>query len=177
MSDDERPDAPAALADEHVLKLARLFGEHPAWRSAAALLADEATSAVGFRHRPGEAWRLVRRDGRTELLRGVDPDPDLAFRFTRRSVERLQAVRGGIGDFAVALFELAIDADDEVRVEIRVRAPFRRLLRRGYVTLLLRAGPKVAAFGAAHGVHSLAGLRRIVVEMRGRPREPWEGGS
>lgn len=152
-----------------------MFHEHPAWCAAAAFLADDATSAVWFRHRPGEAWRLVRRDGRTELERGGDPDPDLAFRFTPPAVDRLAAVRGGVGEFAVALFALALEEDADARVEIRVRAPFWRLLRRGYVTLLLRAGPKVAAFGAAHGVHSLAGLRRLVREARARPVDSWEG--
>ncbi len=161
--------------DPTVATLAQLFREHPAWCAAAAHLRDDASSAVWFRHLPGRPWRLVRHAGRSELLAGREPDPDLVFRFTPAAVERLAGVSGGVGDFAVALFELLAEGDPERRVDLRVAAPFARLARRGYVTLLLRAGPAVAAYGVSRGVRGLADLRRLVVSHRSRDPAPWEG--
>jgi hypothetical protein len=166
----------AGAEDAAIERLARLFREHPAWVEAARLLAPEATSSVYFRHRPREPWRLEHRQGQTRLLPGASPDPDLVFRFTPASIERLAAARGGIGDFALELFALALEQDPEARVEIRVAAPFSRLLRRGYVRLLLAAGPRLAALGASHGVRTPGALRRLVAQLRSRGPEEWEEG-
>ena len=48
-----------------------------------------------------------------------------------------------MGDFAVTLFETMISDDPDLRVGFRVVAPFGRLVRRGYLALLVRGGPKV----------------------------------
>jgi hypothetical protein len=161
------------VPDEWVERLARLFAEHPAWVAAARRLAPEATSGVFFRHLPGKAFRLEQDAGGTRLLPGAARDPDLVFRFPPRSVERLEAVRGGIGEFAVELFSLMIEEDPEARVDFRVAADFSRLVRRGYLALLLAAGPRVLAFGAAHGIRTLGALRRFAAGLRRGP-EPWE---
>jgi len=161
-------------SDPTVRMLARLFREHPAWRHAAAHIREGSTSRVFFRHRPGEPWHLERREGETRLEPGDADDPDFAFRFTPRAVERLSAVEGGVGRFAVALFELILAEDDELRVGFRVVAPLRRLVWRGYLRLLLAAGPEVAAFGARHGVGGLSDLRRVVAQARRQAPAPWE---
>lgn len=163
-----------APPDEWIDRLARLFREHPAWRAAARHLAADATSTVFFRQRPGEAWHLEHRSGRTRLLPGAARDPDFVFRFTPASVVRLEAVTGGIGDFAVELFTLMTEEDPEAHVDFRIAASFYRLARRGYVQLLVAAGPRVVAFGAANGVHGLGALRRFVAQLRGRGHAPWE---
>lgn len=164
----------ASEADETIERLARLFLDHPAWMAAAGRLTPAATSTVYFSQRPGEAWRLEQREGRTLLLPGAASDPDFVFRFTPLSVGRLEAVRGGIGDFAVALFELILEDDPDVRVGFRIAAGFGRLTRRGYVKLLAAAGPRVLVFGARHGVYTLRGLRRFVADLVSRGPEPWE---
>lgn len=160
--------------DEVVGELARLFLEHPAWIEAGSRIREGASSNVYFRHRPGEGWTLVRRAGESRLEPGPDSDPDFVFRFTPASVQRLAAVRGGVGDFAVALFSLIVEEDAAQRVEFRVAAPFLRLVRRGYLALLLSAGPKVVAFGAARGVRTLAALREQVRASRTRGPFDWE---
>lgn len=160
--------------DEHVTRLARLFREHPAWVQAAARLEPAATSAVFFSHRPGETWHLERREGETLLLPAAPRDADFAFRFTPAAVERLAAVQGDSGEFAVALFRLMGEEDERLRIGFRVRAPFFRLVRRGYLGLLASGGAPVLAYGASHGIRTLATLRRLVEEsVRGQP-EPWE---
>jgi hypothetical protein len=156
-------------------RLARLFREHPAWTAAARRLVPQATSTVYFRHRPGEAWRLEQREGVTRLLPGAAADPDFVFRFTEGSIARLEAVRGGVGDFAVELFTLITEDDPDVRVGFRIVAGFPRLVRRGYLGLLLAAGPRVVAFGASHGIRTLGALRRFVAQVRDRTPESWEG--
>lgn len=155
-------------------RLAELFRRHPAWVSAARSIADEATSRVYFTHRPGEAWRLEKRGGETLLLPGAGADPDFCFRFSPGAIERLAAVGGGIGDFAVELLGLVVETDPALHVDLRIAAPFERLARRGYLGLLLRGGPRVLAFGAARGVRSLFALRRVVVGMVDHAPAPWE---
>jgi hypothetical protein len=153
-------------ADPTVRTLAELFRRHPAWVRAAGYIAKGAESAVSFSHLPGRSWRLVRRGGESLLLRGRARGPDFAFRFTPAAVARLAAVRGDIGDFAVELFGRILEPREERGMGFRVIAPFSRLVRRGYVRLLLAAGPEVVRFGASRGVTTLQDLRRFVAARR-----------
>ncbi len=167
-------DPEAYREDEAVTRLARMFLENPAWADAAKRIAADATSSIFFSHRPGEPWRLERQRGRTLLLPGAASDPDFVFRFTPASIERLCAIDGGIGHFAVALFGLIAEQNPRLRVDFRVAAPFRRLVRRGYLRLLAVGGLRVLAFGAARGVRTPAELRRLVERVRQREPEAWE---
>ncbi len=168
---------PSPAPDAAIERLATLFREHEAWIAAARQLDAQSSSGVYFSHRPGEAWRLVFRDGGARLEPGAAADPDLVFRFTPASVERLSGVPGGMGEFAVTLFELMLEDDAELRVGFRIVAGFGRLTWRGYVRLLLAAGPKVLAFGASHGVGSLGALRRFVAQLRANGPAEWESGN
>ena len=163
--------------DEWIERLARLYRDHPAWKSAARRLVAAATSTVYFSHRAGEPWHLEQRDGQTLLLPGAAMDPDFVFRFTPSAIERLEAVTGGIGEFAVELFTLITEADSDRGVGFRIVASFPRLLRRGYVGLLLAAGPRVVAFGATHGIRTVGALRRFVAQLRDSGPADWETGS
>jgi len=164
-----------SATDPTVRSLATLFRDHPAWARAARHLAGRAESAVFFTHLPGRPWRLVRRRGETLLLDGRAHDPDFAFRFSPAAVDRLGAIAtDDIGDFAVALFECIVDPDESRAVGLRIVAPFARLVRRGYVRLLLAAGPKLIAFGTGRGVHTLGELRRFVARMRRQRPAEWE---
>lgn len=165
---------PSPEPDAHVERLAELFRAHPVWCAAARRISAESTSNVFFRHRPGEAFRLVRRAGESVLEPGPAADPDLAFCFPPAAIAALEATLGGVDDFALALFRLMLEADPEQRVELRVIAPFTRLLRRGYVGLLLRGGPRLLRFGAEHGVRNAAELRRIIQTVRSATPRPWE---
>jgi hypothetical protein len=160
--------------DPWIARLARLFREHPAWREAARFIDSRAASNIFFTHLPGQAWHLERRGEETLLLPGAAPDPDFVFRFAPGAIERLEAVRGEAGDFAAELFLLALAEDRETRVDLRVAAGFPRLLRRGYVRLLLAAGPRVRALGAAHGIAGLADLARLVAHTRRVDVDSWE---
>jgi len=157
-------------ADEWAVRLARLFAEHPAWVAAARRLSGEATSSVFFTHLPGAPWRLETRAGGVVLRPGAAADPDLVFRFSPESIAALESVDGGIGDFAVALFEQIVDG----AVDLRIRAGFGRLVMRGYVKLLFAAGPPVVAFGATHGIRTLGALRRFVADLRAQGAADWE---
>jgi len=161
-------------ADPHVERLARLFREQPAWRVAARHVSDDATSRVLFTHLPGERWHLARRGGESLLLPGDAPDPDFVFRFSPAAINRLAGMSGSIGHFAVELFGLIVGEEPEAPIDLRIAAPFGRLVRRGYVRLLAAAGWRVLAFGTRHGVRSLAQLRRLVVRLAKRPPATWE---
>jgi hypothetical protein len=166
--------AEQGIADPHVARLAACYREHPAWREAARRLSADASSAVYFSHRPGEAWHLCQLDDAAELRPGRAGDPDLAFCFTPGAIERVASIRGGVGDFAVALFECIASEDPELRVGFRVVAPLTCLLRRGYVGLIVAAGPKVVAYGARRGIRTLVQLRRLVQESRATGPAEWE---
>jgi hypothetical protein len=159
--------------DPTVSELAKLFAKHPAWLEASSRVSERSTSDVYFRHRPGEVWHLTRRGGRPQLKTGPAADPDFVFRFSPGAVRRLASVSGGIGDFAVELFSLFAEVEP-LRVDFRVVAPLRRLMARGYLRLLLAAGPRVAALGARHGVRSLWGLRARVAGSRSEGSFEWE---
>jgi len=130
---------------------------------------------VFFTHLPGRRWHLVRRRGETVLVEEPASHPDFAFRFTPAAVERLAALEtDDVGDFAVELFTCVLEDRESQRVDFRILAPFTTLVRRGYVGLLLAAGPKLVAFGAARGVRTIGELRRLVARMREEGRAEWE---
>lgn len=166
---------PPAADDPHVDRLARLFREHPAWREAARHVSAESTSRVLFTHRPGERWHLARERGESLLQPGDVPDPDFVFRFSPGSIDRLERVEGSVGAFAAELFGLIVGEHPDARVDLRIAAPFPRLVQRGYVRLLVASGWRVLAFGARHGIRSLGQLRRLVETLTKRPPDSWEG--
>ena len=161
-------------SDLWIETLARMFREHPAWKETARMIDPRSTSTVYFRHRPDEPWHLVRRGDETLLLPGAAEDPDFVFRFTPGAIARLSAVRGNAGDFAAELFTLAWSDDSTVRVSIRITCGFARLLRRGYVRLLLAAGPRARAIAAAHGVEGMSSIQHLVATMRKHDRAGFE---
>ncbi len=162
--------------DRHVARLARLFREHPAWVEAARHVSDDARSRVFFTHRPGERWHLARERGVTRLSIGDVADPDFVFRFSPEAIDRLAGVEGSVGAFAVELFGLIVGEDPRAQVDLRIAAPFSRLVRHGYLRLLVASGGRVVAFGARHGVRSLRQLRRLVEKLTKRSPEAWENG-
>ena len=168
------PSMSRTSSDDYVARLARLFLEHPIWIEAAQRISTDATSTIFFSHNPGRAWHLENRDGEILLLPGAAEDPDFVFRFTPPAIQRLEGVDRGMDDFAVELFRLILEAPIDEGVGIRIVAGFPRLLRRGYVRLLLSAGPGVLAFGAGQGVFSLHSLRRLVASTRSPEPMEWE---
>ncbi len=165
---------PDESTDETVSALAELFRKHPGWRQAAREIARVSTSNVYFTHRPGVAWHLEQRDVGSSLEPGKADDPDFVFRFAPGAVERLQGVKGGIGEFAAELFSLADGADPEHHVDLRVVASFSRLRARGYLRLLVKAGPRVIAYGLSRGIFSVADIGKLVHQARDTPAYEWE---
>jgi hypothetical protein len=164
----------AAPADPHVARLAGLFESHPAWLEAARRIRRGASSRVFFSHRPGEAWHLLRTDQGSRLVPGPGEDPDFAFRFSPGAIDRLSAVKGGAAEFAAELFERVVSPDATTRVDLRVVAPFRRLVARGYLGLLMTVAPRLASMRARLGLKTLGDLRRLVEARRRASLETWE---
>jgi hypothetical protein len=152
--------------DPHVARLRELFLAHPAWLRAAAHIRDGCESRVYFSHVEGE-YRLVREGGASHLLEGAAADPDFAFRFTPRAIDRLAAVESDrVADFAVELFETIVSDDPDLQVGLRVIAGFGRLLRRGYLGLLLKHAPRLLSYGRTRGVTNLGELRKFLRQSR-----------
>jgi hypothetical protein len=152
--------------DPHISKLRELFLGHPAWLKAARHIRDGASSRVVFSHVPGE-YQLLRKGGQSHLLEGVAEEPDFAFRFTPRAIDRLAAIQSDqVADFAIALFEGTIEEDPDLQVGLRVVGSFPRLMLRGYVGLLFGGGPRLLAYGASRGVRNVSDLRKFLKQTR-----------
>ncbi len=152
--------------DPHVAQLRQLFLTHPAWQKAAENIKDGSQSQVHFSHVGGD-FHLVRKDGASHLMDGPATDPDFAFLFTPKAIERLWAVEGDDpGDFAVELFEGILTEEPDEQVGLRVVSGFTRLLSRGYVKLLFKSGPRVRAYGKSRGVSSIGSLRKFLKQAR-----------
>ena len=152
--------------DPHISKLRELFLTHPAWLKAAKHIRDGATSRVLFSHVPGD-YHLLRKNGQSQLLEGPAQDPDFAFRFTPRSIDRLTTIESDqVADFAIALFEGTVEEDPELQIGLRVVGGFPRLMLRGYVGLLFGGGPRLLAYGASRGVRNVGDLRRFLKQTR-----------
>jgi hypothetical protein len=145
--------------------LAEHFRVHPVWVDAAAGLAEGVESAVRFTHLEGE-WRLVRRGGESVLEPGRAERPDFLFRFGPGAIERLCAARGDMAEIAIVLFRLMALAEPEAGIRFRIVSSWTQLVRRGYLGLLLRAGPKLLGFAAELGVRGLRDLVRLVPRLR-----------
>lgn len=159
--------------DVYAAKLEHMLKTHPAWIATAKTIRDGSSSRVYFSHLPGE-YHMERRNGESLLLAEPVADPDFAFRFTPKSIDRLCSVKGHEqADFAIEFFECVVSDDPDLQVGLRVIAGFPRLLWRGYVTMLLRGGPRLLAYGATRGIHSVSDLRKFLSQTRASdPR--WE---
>lgn len=152
--------------DPHVDLLRTLFLTHPAWRAASDHLKEGSSSRVLFSHVPGE-FQLVRRGHANLLLEGAAKDPDLAFRFTPKSIERLSRVKSNdLADFAIELLDCAASTDPELQIRMLVIASFPKLLLRGYAGLLLKAGPRVLKGGGGHGHVGISDARKWIAALR-----------
>jgi hypothetical protein len=158
--------------DPLVEQLRKHFLEHPVWVEAAKPIREGAESLVLFTHVPG-IYHLHREGGKSLLLQGRPKNPDFGFRFTPRSIELLTSTEGDIGDYAVMLFSLITHPDPQTRIGFRVYASFPRLLKMGYVQVLLRGGPKVLQYSAQRGVRTVGDLIRLFQELR--EKESLEG--
>jgi len=160
--------------DRTVDDLRELFRSHPAWAEAAGRIDSASMSNVYFSDRAGEVWHLVKREPGSDLEAGKVEDPDFVFRFTPGAVRRLQAIEGGIAEFAAELLLLIDETDSTQRIELRVAAPFSRLKERGYLQLLMDAGPKLVRLALSRGIFSISGVRELVRSARDAPPFPWE---
>lgn len=157
---------PTPPIDPVVSHLREFFQKNEIWRTAADFLSGASSSQVTFSHLPAEEWRLVRRGGHTVLEPGRAEDPDLVFHFTPGAVERITQVDGDMANFAIALFDAALDDDPGRNLGLEVVAPFSRLARRGYLRLLWAGGGPLLAFGANHGIRTIGQLRDLVASVR-----------
>jgi hypothetical protein len=160
--------------DSTVEILREFFRAHRAWCEAAQRIDPVSMSDVYFSHRPGEVWHMQRSGLGSDLEPGKSEDPDFVFRFSPGAVSRLETVTGGIAEFAVELFLLIDEADPENRVDLRVVANFSRLQERGYLRLLLDAGPKLAKYGLQRGIFSVSGIHQLIRNATGAAPFSWE---
>lgn len=143
-------------------RLIDYFGKHPAWKSAAAPLADGVCSALQFEGEP-EAWRLIRRNGESILELGEPVNPDFSFTFSEGAIAYLTELEDAtIGDFATRLFECCFTMGEDRRIELRVISSVGQIVKRRYWIIAVKGGMKVLKIARAHGLGSLTDFRRVM---------------
>lgn len=160
--------------DAYVLALGRLFRDNPVWARAMGCIAIGVASNVYFTHLPQQAWRFVKAAEGVDLVPGRADAPDFVFRFTPGAVVALASAAGSADAVAVTLFDLMLDPDSARHVDFRIVASYATLVRHGHVRLLVTSGPKVLAYGAAHGIRTPGQLRELVRNLRRRAPADWE---
>lgn len=114
-----------------------------------------------------EEFTFRRRDGRNRFQPGEAADPDIRFWVPAGAMQKLLLPQGKtIGEVGIRIFELVLSDDTELKIKFKVRAPFLRLWKRGYFTVLAAGGPSVAKFLASHGWGSLPRLREQIAQWR-----------
>ncbi len=143
------------------------FEEHEVWQEAARPVKDGANSEVYFRSIPGEYY-LIREDGKSWLRKGKAPSPDFSFVFPDEAIRRFESLNGdNISDFAMLLFELLGNEDDLNLIGFRVSGSIGQILKRGYLQVVLKGGPRVLQYAASHGIRSLGDFGRLLKSLKG----------
>ena len=148
--------------------LRKFFSEHPTWIKAASPVREGANSEVFIAGQP-RPYHLYRTAGRSELREGPAPSPDFSLMFSYGAVKSFHELKDGeIADFAILLFDCIKEEDIEQKIGFRVVGTLSQVLGRGYLQVLLKGGPRVLQYAAAHGVRSIGDFSRLLRGLRGK---------
>ena len=157
------------VSDEAKKRLVDYFAHHPSWISAAKPLGDGVCSSVKFTGE-GQAWRLIRQEGKSVLETGLSENPDFDFTFSEGAIYYLTELEdGSIGDFATRFYECCFLLDEERRVEFQVVSGVGQILKRGYWKIALKGGLKVLKIARQHNLGGVNDVRRLFGLLRGKP--------
>lgn len=133
--------------------LMRFLLNSPAARIAAGLLRDGAEVAVTFAGLAGE-WRFYPDAAAVPAFEpGKARDPDFELRLAPAAVQAIcSRPDADIGELGVAFFEHVVARDPERKIRVTMHSGLVKLVRRGWVGLVARGGPKVAGWMARKGL-------------------------
>lgn len=147
--------------------LAAFLAHDAAAIDAARSLRAGAEVAITFTDLPGQ-WR-IRSDGHGKLAFEHLPaiDPDFALRIPPQALRHLcGAGTRDLGDLGVTFFEHLHAHEPHRRIEVQVHSGFATLMRRGWLGLLARGGPKVATWMGRAGFRGPGAVAGALSRLR-----------
>lgn len=165
------------LADEHApsegptdepadAALARFLSNSPAAAIAAASLREGAEVAVSFTELAGD-WRFYSDAGKPTLQCGLAKDPDFALRLAPGALKSICALTDAdLGELGVAFFERVKSREPDFRIHVQLKSGLIKLTQRGWLTVLARGGPKVAAWLAQKGLRGAGAVVAAIARLK-----------
>lgn len=173
----ERHHTKVPKSDSHTEAMSNALARHEGWRAVSRRIKSGAKAKVVFSHRPGDPWHVVWQRSGSLLRPGPVVDPDAAFLLTPGSIARLSTLDGGIPEIGSELAALLTHDDSELRMDLRITAPLSKLIRHGYVRLLLEAAAGGLTFDGTSVPTNPWAIRRFVAEFTGPEPAWWESGT
>lgn len=141
------------MPDDSYQLLKQFFESHPVAQKATAPLKRGAEVAVHFTDLPGRTFRFYKEDDAPRLTESSPQDADFDLTLAPLAVQEIVALEGHeVGDFGIAFFSHLIASEPERKVQVKLHAGPLKLLRRGYLGVLVLGGPKVLGWLARKGV-------------------------
>lgn len=146
--------------------LARFLSSSPAALTAAGSLHDGAEVAVSFTDLAGE-WRFYSDVGRPTMAPGKAKDPDFELCIAPRALESICARSdANIGELGIAFFEHVVSREPDYRIRVQVRSGMLKLTQRGWLALLARGGPSLAAWLAKKGLRGSSAVVAAIARLK-----------
>jgi len=168
LADNDTPsEHPAGEAGD--VALARFLAGSPAVAVAASSLRQGAEVAVNFTDLAGD-WRFFSDAGKPTLQSGKAKDPDFALWLAPGALHAIcSRTDADIGELGIAFFEHVVSREPDYRIRVQLHSGLLKLTQRGWLTLLARGGPKVAAWLARKGFRGSSAVVAAIARLRGTP--------
>jgi hypothetical protein len=154
---------PAEPADA---ALARFLSISPAAATMAGSLRAGAEVAVSFIELAGD-WRFYSEAGTPTLQSGMAKDPDFALRIPPGALKSICALTDAdLGELGIAFFERVISREPDFRIHVQLHSGLIKLTQRGWLTVLARGGPKVAAWLARKGLRGSSAVVAAIARLK-----------
>jgi hypothetical protein len=146
--------------------LERFLSSSPAAATVAGSLRAGAEVAVSFTELAGD-WRFYSDAGKPALQRGMAKDPDFAVRLPPGALQSICArTNADIGELGIDFFERVISREPDFRIQVQLHSGLIKLTQRGWLTVLARGGPKVAAWLARRGLRGSGTVVAAIARLK-----------
>ena len=160
-SSGERPSVEPADA-----ALAQFLSTSPAAATIAGSLRAGAEVAVSFTELAGD-WRFYADAGKPTLQPGMAKDPDFSLRLPPGTLKSICALTSAdLGELGIEFFERVISREPDFRIHVQLHSGLIKLTQRGWLTVLARGGPKVAAWLARKGLRGSSAVVAAIARLR-----------
>jgi len=149
--------------------LARFLSASPAAATAAGSLRPGAEVAVSFTDLAGE-WRFFSEAGKPTLEPGKARDPDFELQLAPGALQSICAsTDAALGELGIVFFEHVVSREPDFRIRVQLHSGLIKLTQRGWLTVLARGGPSVAAWLARRGLRGSSAVVAAIARLKAAP--------